>query len=102
MDKYCRKVRAANIEVLSLENDQQNAQKRILEEINKAIEEDLCETVILGCAGMTDLTEWLSQKTGLPVIDGVIAALKLAEGIIAAGLKTSKVGGYSKPLPKEF
>ena len=51
---------------------------------------------------MTDLTEWLSQKTGLPVIDGVIAALKLAEGIIAAGLKTSKVGGYSKPLPKEF
>jgi allantoin racemase len=102
MDKYCRKVRAANIEVLSLENDQQFAQKRILEEINKAIEEDRCETVILGCAGMTDLTEWLSQKTGLPVIDGVIAALKLVEGIIAAGLKTSKVGGYSKPLPKEF
>ncbi len=102
MDKYCRKVRAADIEVLSLENDQPIAKNRILEETNKAIKEDRCEAVILGCAGMTDLTEWLSQETGIPVIDGVIAALKLAEGIVGARLKTSKVGGYSKPLPKGF
>ena len=102
MAKYCRKVRSANIEVLSLDNDKRRAQAHLLTEIKKAIREDKCEAIILGCAGMTDLTQWLSDETGVPVVDGVVSAVKLIEALIGAGLRTSKVGGYAKPLPKEF
>ncbi len=38
----------------------------------------------------------------MPVIDGVAAAVVLAEGLAALGLKTSKRGGYAKPLAKDY
>ncbi|MGH3440038.1 MAG: hypothetical protein ACRDRN_26785 [Sciscionella sp.] len=37
---------------------------------------------------------------GVPVIDGVSAAVKLAEALYALGLSTSKIGTYAPPRPK--
>jgi allantoin racemase len=56
----------------------------------------------LGCAGMTDLARALSAEHGVPVLDGVACAVKLAESLVALGLSTSKVGGYAMPKPKNY
>ncbi|MFF4523921.1 aspartate/glutamate racemase family protein [Streptomyces bluensis] len=58
------------------------------------------EVLVLGCAGMTGLQRTVGQKLGLPVVDGVGAAVKLAESLVTLGLTTSRVGSYAKPLPK--
>ena len=100
MAKHCRKIRAADIPVLALEEENGNARMQIRGEIMRAIVEDHCEAVILGCAGMTDLTDWLSQETGIPVIDGVGVAVKMVEALVGAGLAISKVGGYAAPRVK--
>ena len=55
---------------------------------------------MLGCAGMADLAADLSKRCGLPVVDGVAAAVVLVEALAALGLRTSKVGGYAAPLAK--
>ena len=57
---------------------------------------------MLGCAGMTDLAARLSQEHGVPVIDGVGAAVKLIESLAALGLTTSKRVTYARPLPKTY
>jgi allantoin racemase len=54
----------------------------------------------LGCAGLTDLVEPLTQELGVPVIDGVTVAVKLAEGLVSLGLKTSKISSFSFPPNK--
>ncbi|MER6087983.1 aspartate/glutamate racemase family protein [Streptomyces bluensis] len=59
------------------------------------------EVLVLGCAGMTGLQRTVGQKLGLPVVDGVGAAVKLAESLVTLGLTTSRVGSYAKPLPKQ-
>ncbi|AUH64598.1 aspartate/glutamate racemase family protein [Paracoccus zhejiangensis] len=100
LDHQCRKVRSAAIPVLALEEPGSNARQLVRDEILRAIEEDNCEAVVLGCAGMSDLTEWLSVETGIPVIDGVTVATKFAEALVGAGLKTSKIGAYAKPNSK--
>jgi len=100
MERKCRRVRAADIPVLALESDSGNARKKVQGEVLRAVEEDRCEAVILGCAGMADLTEWLTDETGVPVIDGVVAAVKMVEALVGAGLKTSKVGAYALPRDK--
>ena len=100
MTHYCRRVRAADIPVLSLEHDRERAQRKIKEEINRAVAEDSCEAVILGCAGMADLTRQLTEECGIPVIDGVVCALKLSEALVGAGLKTSKINTYAAPRKK--
>jgi Asp/Glu/hydantoin racemase len=56
----------------------------------------------LGCAGMADLAARLSEQHGLPVVDGVASAIKLAEALGALGLKTSKIGSYAAPRPKAY
>ncbi|MFJ8712790.1 aspartate/glutamate racemase family protein [Streptomyces violaceus] len=58
------------------------------------------EVLVLGCAGMTGLQRAVREKLGLPVVDGVAAAVKLAESLVALGLTTSRVGSYAEALPK--
>ncbi|WP_323179855.1 aspartate/glutamate racemase family protein [Streptomyces bobili] len=58
------------------------------------------EVLVLGCAGMTGLQRALGEKLGLPVVDGVAAAVKPAEALVTMGLRTSRVGSLAKPVPK--
>ncbi len=96
----CARVRAAEVPVLALEDPHSDARARISEEIERAKLEDRAEAVVLGCAGMADLAAALTRQHGVVVIDGVSAAVKLAEGLAALGLKTSKSGAYAPPLDK--
>ncbi|GHG32741.1 aspartate/glutamate racemase family protein [Paracoccus aerius] len=99
-NRHCRRVRAVNLPVLSLESDRSHAYAMLLAEIAKARDEDGAEAVVLGCAGMSDLADRLSEETGVTVIDGVIVAVKLAEALVGAGLKTAKVNSYAFPRIK--
>ncbi len=100
MDKFCKKVRAADIPVLALEDGTCNAMGKIEAEILKAVKEDGCEAIILGCAGMADLTIELSKRCNIPVVDGVLCAIKMAESLVGAKLATSKINGYAYPIAK--
>ncbi len=97
----CR-IRASEIPVLDLEHPTPAIYGRLLDECRKAIAHDHAEAIILGCAGMTALAAKLATELGLPVIDGVVAGVKLVEALVGLGLKTSKVGGYAKPIPKTY
>ena len=101
-EKQCRRIRASELPVLTLESDPENAVRIIGEEIEKAINEDHAEAIVLGCAGMADLSDMLSQRYGLPVIEGVTAAAKLLESLHALGLQTSRLGGYATPRQKQY
>ncbi|MCM2401383.1 aspartate/glutamate racemase family protein [Rhizobium sp. S153] len=96
------KVRAADIPVLSLEDPQSNARDRLRNEIAVALREDKAEAIVLGCAGMADLTAELGREFGVPVIDGVAAAVKQAEALVALGLSTAKRGAYASPINKTY
>jgi allantoin racemase len=75
---------------------------RLLERCRQAIDKDGAEAIILGCAGMTSLAARLADELKLPVIDGVVAGVKLVEALVGLGLKTSKMGGYATPIPKPY
>ena len=68
--------------------------------IEPAKAEDRAEAIVLGCAGMAELAADLTAAHGLPVIDGVAAAVKLIEGLVALGVRNSRIGGYAPPLAK--
>ncbi len=101
MSSRCN-VRAADIPVLSLEDPGSNARERLREEIALAIRDDKAEAIVLGCAGMADLAAELREEFGVPVVDGVAAAVKQAESLVAMGLSTAKRGAYATPLAKPY
>ena len=102
MEHHCRKVRATDIPVLELENPASDARALILSECEKAISEDKSGAIVLGCAGMADLVRHLENRLGVPVIDGVAAAVKFAEALVGLGLRTSKKGDLAYPLHKPY
>ena len=95
-------VRAAEVPVLALENSPMAAAAKVEDEVARALAADRAEAIILGCAGMTDLAAALAHKFGVPVIDGVVAAVKLVEALASLGLRTGKTGAYARPLPKSY
>jgi allantoin racemase len=97
LDRRCARVRAAEVPVLALEDPASNARRDISAEIGRAKLEDRAGAIVLGCAGMADLAASLSVEHGLPVVDGVAAAVKLAEALRVLRLKTSKLDGYATP-----
>ena len=98
----CRRVRAADIPVLELEDNPDRALELIIEECLRAKREDNIGAIVLGCGGMADLTPQISEAVGLPIVEGVTAAIKLAEAVVGLGLGTSKFGDLAFPLPKPF
>jgi allantoin racemase len=51
---------------------------------------------------MAGLVDYLSARLPVPVIDGVVAAVKFAEALVGARLSTSKHGDLAYPLPKPY
>ncbi len=61
----------------------------------RAVEEDLAEVIVLGCAGLTGMDKLIEKELGVPVLDGVICALIIATGLVKYDISTSKVLGYN-------
>ncbi|SDE51248.1 aspartate/glutamate racemase family protein [Ruegeria marina] len=96
----CRGVRAVDMPVLALDEDVDATATRLATEIMAARRIEGAEAIILGCAGMSSLCKRLSVETGVPVIDGLSAAVRFAEALAGIGYSTSKLGGYASPLIK--
>ncbi len=60
-----------------------------------ALEKDLAEVLVLGCAGMTTLDKPLQRKLGVPVLDGIVCALIIASGLVKYGVSISKAKRYN-------
>jgi allantoin racemase len=94
-------VSACNAAVLDLEKPGSGALAKLEAEIVLALDKG-AEAIVLGCAGMADLAATFLQKFGLPVVDGVAAAVKQAEALVDLGLTTSRRGCYALPSAKTY
>ena len=97
-ERQCAGVIATDIPVLELECLDPKTMDRIRSAIRHAIETHGSDTIVLGCAGMTDLVTQLKTEFGLPVIDGLSCAVAFAEALVSAQLCTSKIGAYAFPV----
>lgn len=101
LTKRCASVRSVGMAVADLESSSDdNIHSRIEKKAREAIEEDGAEVIVLGCGGMAGFDKELQLKLGVPVIDGISAALKIMEALIGYGVTTSKKQAYSQPDPK--
>jgi len=98
----CRGVHGTDIPVLALEDGGASCVDLIEAAAREALARDRSGAIVLGCAGMAGLCATLSARLGVPVIDGVAAAVRFAEALAGLGLRTSKQGDYARPLPKQY
>jgi allantoin racemase len=101
-ERRCRGVHGTDIPVLALEDGGLACLPQIEAAARQALSLDRSGAIVLGCAGMAGVCAELQQRLGVPVVDGVAAAVKLAEALVGLNLGTSKRGDYAQPLPKKY
>ncbi|QDX31077.1 allantoin racemase [Dickeya poaceiphila] len=99
-EHHCAALHAIDLPVLALEDGHGLAQHKVREMCIQAKRQDGAGAIVLGCGGMADLAQALTQELGIPVIDGVGAAVKMVESLVGLGLSTSKHGDLDYPLDK--
>jgi allantoin racemase len=90
-------VRAVDVPVAEVAGGSAHLAELFLAEGRAALAEDDAEVLVLGCAGLADLVAPLQQALGVPVVEGVAAAVAMAEGLLAQGLSTSRANTYRRP-----
>lgn len=102
MESRCASIRCCNLTVLEIEEDPQRAVIELISESRKAVQEDHAESILLGCAGMGPLDEQIKAAVNVPVLDGTVCAVKIAEGLFDYKQFTSKQAAFAWPEPKEM
>ena len=98
----CVSVRTTPYYVLDIERDPDGAMQALRDEARRAMEEDMAEAILLGCAGFASFADSLEEELGIPVLDGVVCGVKLAEAVVDLGKSTSKYMTYRQPEAKRF
>lgn len=103
LDARCASVRASGLTVLELDQDDPRyAIDAIVQQIEHAVIQDKAEVAVLGCGGMSRLSSAIRSRVNVPLVDGVLAAVTIAESLVRLGLTTSKARTYATPRPKAF
>jgi len=95
----CVSVRTVEVAVAAVDDDPALSQALFRDEGRRALDKDGAEVVVLGCAGLGGMDKSLEADLGVPVLDPVACAVKLAEACAGYGLRTSKRGGYAAITP---
>lgn len=92
---HCASVRACGLGTAEVDADPDGAVKAIVAEAGRAVTEDGADVICLGCAGMAGVADAITSTLGVPCVDGVAAAVGLAQMLVGLGLSTSKAGVYA-------
>lgn len=93
-------VRGIGLSVMDLAQQKPGALDKTAEAARLAVEQDGADVLVLGCMSMAFLPgicEALGKKVGVPVVNPVIAALKMAEACVSMHIAHSKAAW---PVPK--
>lgn len=93
----CASVRAINVNVEECVTNREKTLRELKEQIQRIVAEDRAEVVILACAGLCGYDQELSRLAGVPVLDPVAVAVKVAESLVALGLSHSKARKFASP-----
>lgn len=92
-------VRHIGIPVLELNKDRDRTFASLIEVSRRVIEDDRADVLILGCGTLSFRSAELQQVLGVPVVNPLQAALRMAELLVASGLSHSK---RSYPVPPKL
>lgn len=100
LKRYCS-IQGTGLGVLELEEDDAATDQAIIERSRQALAQG-AEVICLGCGGMAGRAQEVSAVLGAPVVDGVAAAVGLAESLLRQSLSTSRVGTFARHTGKHI
>ncbi len=97
-------VRGIGLSVMELARQEPGALEKACGAASVAIDQDDADVIVLGCMSMAFLpgiSEGMSERLGIPVVNPVVASLKTAESLVEMKIGHSKKA-WPTPKPQAF
>ena len=91
---------AINMSVLDVEQNKEEAIEKLVN-AGRIAKNRGAEVLILGCAGMTGISESVEKRLGIRVLDPVFIGYSVLEMLVTKNISVGKSGLLSTPKPKE-
>ena len=92
---------AINMSVLDVERNKEQAIEKLVN-VGRIAKERGAEVLILGCAGMTGISDAVEKRLGIRVLDPVLVGYSVLEMLVTKNIPIGKSGLLSTPSPKEI
>jgi len=101
LERRLASVRAIELTTAELIGGLDQMQDRIVEAARRAVDEDLAEVIVLTGAVFGDTPRAIGPRLDVPVLSGLVCALKLAEDLVDLGVRTSHAYTYRTPAKRD-
>lgn len=101
LDRRSAGLAAIGVPILDMEIDPPST-LRALEAASEQLIAAGAETILLGCTGLSDFQQDLSDRLRIPVIDPVEAGCRQLQVLVDMGLTASRAGMFARTEPKDY
>jgi allantoin racemase len=101
MDSRCASIRMLDEGFISIDEVQDEKEAKLVDLANRAVTGDQCDVVILAGAPLAGLANKIADKVPVPLVDGIQAAVTMAEGLVRMKPRKATAGTFKRPGPKD-
>jgi Asp/Glu/hydantoin racemase len=101
MTSRCAAIRMLDEAFKSIDGVQEEKEAKLIELANRTVTHDQADVVILAGAPLAGLANKIRDKVPVPLVDGIQAAVVMAEGLVRLKPRKATAGTYRRPGPKD-
>ena len=101
MTSRCTAIRMLDEAFKSIDEVQEEKESKLVELANRTVTHDQADVVILAGAPLAGLATKIRDKVPVPLVDGIQAAVVMAEGLVRLKPRKATAGTYRRPGPKD-
>jgi len=97
----CAAIRTLDEAFKSIDEVQEEKEQRLVELANRTVANDQADVIILAGAPLAGLADKIRERVPVPLVDGIQAAVVLAEGLVRLKPRKATTGTFRRPGPKD-
>lgn len=97
----CAAIRTLDEAFRSIDDVQDEKEQVLIDLANSTVRNDAADVVILAGAPLAGMADKVKARIPVPVVDGIQAAVTMAEGLVRLKPRKPIAGTYRRPAPKD-
>ena len=96
----CAAIRTLDEAFKSIDDVQEEKEQVLVELANRTVANDQADVIILAGAPLAGLANKIRERVPVPLVDGIQAAVTMAEGLVRLNPRKATAGTFRRPGPK--
>jgi Asp/Glu/hydantoin racemase len=97
----CAAIRTLDEAFTSIDEVQEEKEQVLVELANRTVANDQADVIILAGAPLAGLANKIRERVPVPLVDGIQAAVTMAEGLVRLNPRKATAGTFRRPGPKD-